>query len=177
MSYRSPRALHTGYDDHGDPEVIELHHGLDDVLASVRQAATELLAASPLPPSTLTVRAGAVSVEMAWTAAPAPATAPAAAAGESATVAPPAAEVSSAANILVASTVGVFYRAPSPGAAPFVKEGDQVVPGQQVGIIEAMKLMLPVESDRPGRVVEVLVKDGESVEFGRPLFRLAPIES
>jgi acetyl-CoA carboxylase biotin carboxyl carrier protein len=40
-----------------------------------------------------------------------------------------------------------------------------------------MKLMLPVESDRPGRVVEVLVKDGESVEFGQPLFRVAPIES
>jgi acetyl-CoA carboxylase biotin carboxyl carrier protein len=71
----------------------------------------------------------------------------------------------------------VFYRSPSPGAAAFVKEGDQVVPGQQVAIIEAMKLMLPVEADKPGRVVEVLVKDGASVEFGQPLFRLAPIDS
>jgi len=52
-----------------------------------------------------------------------------------------------------------------------------VVSGQQIGIIEAMKLMLPVEADRPGKIVEVLVKDGASVEFGQPLFRVSAAES
>ncbi|GAA2805517.1 acetyl-CoA carboxylase biotin carboxyl carrier protein [Saccharopolyspora taberi] len=78
---------------------------------------------------------------------------------------------------LCAGTVGVFYRAPEPGAKPFVGEGDTVQPGQQVAIIEAMKLMIPVEADRPGTVVEVLVADGEAVEHGQPLMTLAPVES
>jgi len=66
--------------------------------------------------------------------------------------------------------VGVFYRAPQPGAAPFVTEGDYITLGQQVAIIEAMKLMIPVEADRTGRITSVLVPDGESVEYGQPLF-------
>jgi acetyl-CoA carboxylase biotin carboxyl carrier protein len=173
MSYRLPRAVHNGFDEHGEHEVIELPHGgLDDVLTSVRQTAAELLATSPHPPASLSVRAGTVAVEMTWetTAVAVPAI----------TVAVPAADAAEPAvtgEVLRASTVGVFYRAPSPGAAPFVKEGDQVVPGQQVAIIEAMKLMLPVEADKAGAVVEVLVKDGASVEFGQPLFRLAATES
>jgi acetyl-CoA carboxylase biotin carboxyl carrier protein len=173
MSYRVPRVLHAnGFDDHSEHEVIELHHnGLDDVLNSVRQTAAELISSAPHPPSTLTVRAGAVAVELTWDATAAPVVAGAATVPVAAPAAPEVGEV------LAASTVGVFYRSPSPGAATFVKEGDQVVPGQQVAIIEAMKLMLPVEADRPGRIVEVLVKDGASVEFGQPLFRLAPIES
>ena len=171
--YRVPRALHNGFDEHSEHEVIELHHnGLGDVLHSVRQTAADLLAQSPVPPSTLSVRAGSVAIELTFDRTATPVitteTAPAAAAGN---------EVAGGADVLVASTVGVFYRSPSPGAAPFVKEGDQVVPGQQVAIIEAMKLMLPVEADRPGRITEVLVKDGESVEFGQPLFRIAQLES
>ncbi|HEV8557379.1 MAG TPA: biotin/lipoyl-containing protein [Actinophytocola sp.] len=155
--------------------MIELHHGgLDDVLTSVQRTAADLLARSPHAPASLTVRAGVVAVEMTWAATPAPAAVAAAAASQTVPAAAPAAAIG---TVLAASTVGVFYRSPSPGAAPFVKEGDQVVPGQQVAIIEAMKLMLPVEADKPGRVVEVLVKDGASVEFGQPLFRLAPIDS
>jgi acetyl-CoA carboxylase biotin carboxyl carrier protein len=73
---------------------------------------------------------------------------------------------------LCAETVGTFYRAPEPGAAPFVTEGDQVGPGQQVGIIEAMKLMIPVEAQRGGRVVELLVADRAPVEYGQPLMLL-----
>ena len=172
-SYRVPRALRDGFDEHSEHEVIELHHnGLGDVLHSVRQTAADLLAQSPVPPSTLSVRAGTVAVELTFdlTATPVisaePATAPTAAK-----------ETATGADVLAASTVGVFYRSPSPGAAVFVKEGDQITPGQQVGIIEAMKLMLPVEADRPGRIAEVLVKDGESVEFGQPLFRIVRIES
>jgi acetyl-CoA carboxylase biotin carboxyl carrier protein len=171
--YRVPRALHNGFDEHSEHDVIELHHsGLGDVLHSVRQTAAELLAQSPVPPSTLSVRAGSVAVELTFdlTATPAVIT-------SSEAPAAPAAEPGAGHDVLSASTVGVFYRSPSPGAAPFVKEGDQVVPGQQVAIIEAMKLMLPVEADRPGRIAEVLVKEGASVEFGQPLFRIAQIES
>jgi acetyl-CoA carboxylase biotin carboxyl carrier protein len=71
----------------------------------------------------------------------------------------------------------VFYRSPEPGAPPFVAEGDLVRPGQQVGIVEAMKLMIPVESDRAGRVLEVLLADGSAVEHGQPLLLLGPAES
>ncbi len=68
-----------------------------------------------------------------------------------------------------APLVGTFYRAPQPGAAPFVSPGDQVEEGQTVGIVEAMKLMNPVAADRAGRVVGVLVDDGEPVEYDQPL--------
>ena len=67
-SYRVPRALHGGFDEHSEHEVIELHHnGLSEVLHSVRQTAADLLAQSPVPPSTLSVRAGTVAVEMSTT--------------------------------------------------------------------------------------------------------------
>lgn len=71
-----------------------------------------------------------------------------------------------------AETVGVFYRAPEPGAAPFVTEGDPVRAGQQVGIVEAMKLMIPVTATREGRVAEFLMENGEAVEHGAPLMVL-----
>jgi len=70
------------------------------------------------------------------------------------------------------STVGVFYRAPEPGSAPFVAEGDTVTAGQQIGIVEAMKLMIPLEADRGGRLVEVLLADGDAVEHGQPVATL-----
>lgn len=172
MTYRLPRAVHNGhnngFDEHGREHVE--HHDLDDVLASVRQTAADLLAKSPTPPSTLNVRAGDVSVEMAWHTS-APGEAPVAAAP---VAHPPLASVAEpAGETLNAATVGVFYSAPSPGAPAFVSEGDEIAPGQQIAIIEAMKLMLPVEADRGGRIEEVLVADGEAVEFGQPLFRLA----
>jgi acetyl-CoA carboxylase biotin carboxyl carrier protein len=65
--------------------------------------------------------------------------------------------------------VGTFHHAPEPGAAAFVSVGDLVAKGQPVGIVEAMKLMLPVEADRSGRVVAMLVENGMSVEFGERL--------
>ncbi|MEX5634287.1 acetyl-CoA carboxylase biotin carboxyl carrier protein [Parafrankia sp. FMc2] len=74
--------------------------------------------------------------------------------------------------VVPAHTVGVFYHAPEPGADPFVRAGDTVVPGQQVGIIEAMKLMIPVEAERGGRVREILVADATPVEYGQPLLTL-----
>jgi acetyl-CoA carboxylase biotin carboxyl carrier protein len=73
--------------------------------------------------------------------------------------------------------VGTFYQAPEPGARPFVSPGDVVEPGQQVAIIEAMKLMNPVEADRSGQVTEILAPDKSAVEYGQPLIALAPIAS
>ncbi len=66
--------------------------------------------------------------------------------------------------------VGTFYEAPSPGAPPFVKVGDQVVLGQVLCLIEAMKLMNEIESDMAGEIVKKFVSNGQPVEYGQPLF-------
>ncbi|MDI3279775.1 MAG: acetyl-CoA carboxylase biotin carboxyl carrier protein [Bacillota bacterium] len=71
---------------------------------------------------------------------------------------------------IVAPMVGTFYRAPSPDADPYVKEGDLVKVGQPLCIIEAMKLMNEIESEVEGRVVRILVENAEPVEYGQPLF-------
>src|SRR5262249_49120348 len=73
-----------------------------------------------------------------------------------------------------APMVGTFYRAPSPDAPPFVRQGDRVKKGQVVCIIEAMKLMNEIESKVAGRVVKVLVENTQPVEYGQPLFLLEP---
>jgi len=67
--------------------------------------------------------------------------------------------------------VGVFYAAPSPGEAPFVKIGQTVSAGETLGIIEAMKIMNPIEATQSGVIEEILVKNGEVIQFGQPLFR------
>lgn len=71
---------------------------------------------------------------------------------------------------IVSPMVGTFYRSPSPGAEPFVKEGDMVKKGQVVCIIEAMKVMNEIESDVTGRIIKVLVDNGKPVEYNQPLF-------
>jgi acetyl-CoA carboxylase biotin carboxyl carrier protein len=73
--------------------------------------------------------------------------------------------------------VGTFYHAAEPGADPYVSVGDEVEPGQVVGIVEAMKLMNPIAAEVPGTVVEVLVGNAQPVEFGQPLLALAPASS
>lgn len=83
----------------------------------------------------------------------------------------PAAEPAEEEGYLVsAPMVGTFYAASSPGAPPFVQIGDRVQPGDTLCIIEAMKMMNQIESDKAGRVTAVLAKNGEPVEFGQPLF-------
>lgn len=72
--------------------------------------------------------------------------------------------------------VGTFYRAPSPGAPPFVEIGDIVQKGKTLCIVEAMKLMNEIEAEVSGKVVQILKKDGDSVEFGEPLFLIEPAE-
>jgi acetyl-CoA carboxylase biotin carboxyl carrier protein len=73
-------------------------------------------------------------------------------------------------NVIPSPMVGTYYAAGSPTAKPFVSIGDEVKPGQILCIIEAMKMMNQIESDRSGRVTAVMVKNGDPVEFGQPLF-------
>jgi acetyl-CoA carboxylase biotin carboxyl carrier protein len=69
--------------------------------------------------------------------------------------------------------VGTFYRASAPGAAAYVNVGDVVEVGQTLGVIEAMKLMNEIPSDRAGVVKSILIENGQAVEFGQPLFVIA----
>jgi acetyl-CoA carboxylase biotin carboxyl carrier protein len=73
---------------------------------------------------------------------------------------------------ITAPMVGTFYRKPSPESRAFIEVGDSVRVGQVVCIVEAMKLMNEIQSDADGIVAEVLVEDGQPVEYGQPLFRL-----
>ena len=75
-----------------------------------------------------------------------------------------------AGHIVTSPMVGTFYRSPSPGAAEFVKVGDTVKEGQTICIIEAMKLLNEIESDAAGVIKEILVENGQAVEYGQPLF-------
>ena len=105
--------------------------------------------------------------------APAPLATPTSATGEER---PLAADASSAALVTVeAPMVGTFYRASSPTAEPYVKEGDVVKEGQVLCIIEAMKLMNEIESKVGGRVARILVENAHAVEYGQPLFLIDPL--
>jgi acetyl-CoA carboxylase biotin carboxyl carrier protein len=75
-------------------------------------------------------------------------------------------------NLVTAPMVGTFYASPAPGAKSFVEVGQEVRVGQVLCIIEAMKMMNQIESERAGKVVAVLAKNGEPVEFGQPLFAI-----
>ena len=70
--------------------------------------------------------------------------------------------------------VGTFYRSPSPEADPFVSEGERIESGQTVCIIEAMKIMNEIPADVQGEVVEILVGDGQPVEYNQALFKIRP---
>ena len=75
-------------------------------------------------------------------------------------------------KVITSPMVGTFYSSPSPEKDSFVKEGDCIKVGDTVCILEAMKLMNEIESDVKGTVVKILVKDGEMVEYGAPLFKV-----
>lgn len=76
-------------------------------------------------------------------------------------------------NVVSSPLVGTFYAAPAEDAEVFVSVGDTVKKGQTLAIVEAMKLMNEIESDYDGQVTEILVKNGQAVEYGQPLFRIA----
>jgi acetyl-CoA carboxylase biotin carboxyl carrier protein len=95
----------------------------------------------------------------------APAAAPSASASAPATVARNANE-----HVVAAPMVGTFYASASPGAKPFVEIGSEIKEGQVLCIIEAMKMMNQIESDKTGKVTAIMATNGDPVEFGQPLF-------
>jgi biotin carboxyl carrier protein len=76
-------------------------------------------------------------------------------------------------HVVSAPMVGTFYNSPTPSAPPFVAVGDYVVAGQTIGIIEAMKIMNEITTDRSGVVLEFLVDNAQPVEYGSPLLRVS----
>jgi len=76
-------------------------------------------------------------------------------------------------HVVKSPMVGTFYRSPSPGAKPFAELGQSVAEGDTLCIIEAMKLLNEIESDKAGIIKSILVENGQPVEFGQPLFVIA----
>lgn len=134
---------------HGLTEV-DLRHG--DQRCRLRRGPAEVTLAQPVP----------------WGAPPA---APSAAPAGAAPAAAPAAESADTAFIK-SPTVGTFYESPAPGERPYAPVGTKVTTETVVCIIEAMKVFNPVAAEVNGTIVEVLVKNGDAVEFGQPLFRV-----
>jgi acetyl-CoA carboxylase biotin carboxyl carrier protein len=101
---------------------------------------------------------------------PAPAAAPPAAAAAPAAAEAPAAPAAPAGHVVKSPMVGTFYRSGNPNSPPFVEVGAVVKEGETLCIIEAMKLMNEIDSDRAGTVKAILVENGQPVEYGQPLF-------
>ncbi|MFV8569941.1 acetyl-CoA carboxylase biotin carboxyl carrier protein [Marinobacter sp. SBS5] len=135
--------------EESDVEELEIHEGDDSVRISRRreQAAGQFVShyAAPAPQ-----------------AAPAPASAPA---PEEA----PAASAATNGHALKSPMVGTFYRSPSPSAPAFVEVGQSVKAGDVICIVEAMKMMNQIEADKSGTITEILVENGQPVEFDQPL--------
>lgn len=77
-------------------------------------------------------------------------------------------------HAIVAGLTGTFYRSSSPETPPFVAVGDHVEEGQTIGLLEAMKMLTPIEADRAGRIAAIVAENAALVTRGSPLFRLAP---
>lgn len=126
------------------------------------------------PGKTEVVAAAAAPAVQTYT--PAPAAVPQPAAAEAAAPAAPAPAAAKADNLhqILSPMVGTFYRSPSPDAPPFVNPGDRVTEKTVVCILEAMKLMNPLEAEVRGEIVEVLVENGQLIEYNQPLFLVKP---
>jgi acetyl-CoA carboxylase biotin carboxyl carrier protein len=138
---------------------IEIKEGEETLrIARVVPGQTTYVAAPAMAPAAAPAAAAAASLPspVAASAAPGPGAPPGGAAASE--------------HIVTAPMVGTYYSAPSPGAKAFIEIGDEVEVGQVLCIIEAMKMMNQIESERAGRVKAVLVKNGEPVEFDQPLF-------
>ena len=135
---------------------IEVTEG-EDKVRIVKHAPT-VVAAAP-PPPVQTVVAGTTAGPPTPSAAAAPAAEPA--------PEPP------KGSVVKSPMVGTFYRSPSPGAKSFVEVGQAVKPGDTLCIIEAMKLLNEIEAEIAGEVKEILVENGQPVEYGQPLFVIA----
>lgn len=148
----------------GPIDAVVAEPGVQAALETLVQSVIDIARAGSHPPSRVSVRFGCASVEVHW---------PVAVWASPESVPEPAVDHRDGVRTPL---VGTFYRAPEPGARPFVAIGDIVAPGQQVAIVEAMKLMNPIVADRAGRVSEVLVDDGQPVEFDQLLILLTPLE-
>lgn len=117
-------------------------------------------------------RSSKVETPVVTAAAPMPVAAPPVAAAPAAPVAEPVAEAAPeiAGHVIKSPMVGTFYRAPSPGAKAFVEVGQSVKAGDTLCIVEAMKLLNQIESDKTGIVKAILVENEHPVEYGQPLF-------
>jgi acetyl-CoA carboxylase biotin carboxyl carrier protein len=91
-----------------------------------------------------------------------------------AAAAPPARSVETDGTLVKSPIVGTYYDSPSPDAAPFVRVGDAVEPGQVLCIIESMKLMNEIEAEAGGTIIAKLVENGRPVEYGEALFSIRP---
>ncbi len=149
MDIRKVKKLIELLEDSGVAE-IEIHEGEESVRISRYSSSAPAPAPAPVA------------------AAPAPAPAPAPATSESS--APAQEEAPPAGHQVKSPMVGTFYRAPSPGAKPFVDIGQQVKVGDTLCIIEAMKMLNQIEADKDGKIVAILVENGQPVEYEQPLF-------
>ena len=162
-----------------ESELTEFKYEEDGVKLSLKKTSDRIIpvaapAPAPMVPPAVMPAAPAV---MPAAPAPAPMAAPAevpAPMAAPAEVPAPDAEAAKAeapaGNVVKSPLVGTFYAAPAEDAEPFVKVGDSVKEGQVLAIVEAMKLMNEIESDYTGTVKEILVENGQGVEFGQPLF-------
>ena len=155
-----------------DSELTEFKYEEDGVKLSLKKTGDKIIQVQgPAAPVAAPAVAGAIPAVM-----PAPVPVPAAPAAASAGESPAAeaaggsVEAAVSGNVVKSPLVGTFYAAPSEDAEPFVKVGDSVKEGQVLAIVEAMKLMNEIESDFSGTVAEILVENGEAVEYGQPLF-------
>ncbi len=145
--------------------------GIDSV--EVRRGATRVRINKTPPPAAVRSEVGAAPVSGVTQP---PAIADSAAARPAPAPASPVEEESDPTLIEIPSPmVGTFYRAGAPGAAPYVDTGQRISAGDTLCIIEAMKLMNEFESEISGTIAEILVRDGEPVEYGQVLFRVAPV--
>jgi acetyl-CoA carboxylase biotin carboxyl carrier protein len=135
--------------EESDVAEIEIHEGEESVrISRASSIAAPMVATAPMMPTAAHPVAAGV----------APREEPAAAAKEP------------EGHVIRSPMVGTFYRAPSPGAKPFVSEGQSVSSGETLCIIEAMKILNQIESDKSGKIVEILVENGQPVEYNEPLF-------
>lgn len=115
--------------------------------------------------------AGVMGAPVAYVAAPAPAAAPVAApVAEAAPAAAAPAPAAPAGHTVKSPMVGTFYRASAPGAKPFVEIGQSIKEGETICIVEAMKILNEIEADKSGTITQILVENGQAVEYGQPLF-------
>lgn len=156
-----------------DSELTEFKYEEDGVKLSLKKTSDKIVhVQAPAAPMMPPVMPGAVPMAPAAPAAPAAAAPAAPAAAQEAAPAESAGSAAEApaGNLVKSPLVGTFYAAPAEDAEPFVKVGDSVKEGQVLAIVEAMKLMNEIESDFTGTVKEILVENGQAVEYGQPLF-------